>query len=108
MNVKTSILEVLQKALAELGIEGVIPTLERPADMAHGDYATNVALTAAKQAGKNPRELAEAILEVLRQTQDNLNLEKIEVAGPGFINFHLSRDYFLENLKEVKEDCGKG
>lgn len=106
MDAKTAITEAVKQALAELGIEGVTPVLERPADMTHGDYATGVALAAAKQVGKSPHELAEAIVGKLPAMAF---VEKIEVAGPGFINFYLTRDYFLKNLREMSSDSyGKG
>jgi arginyl-tRNA synthetase len=105
MNAKTVIAEAIAKALNELGIESVTPVLERPADMTHGDYATGVALAAAKQVGKSPHELAEAIVKKLPAIAF---VEKTEVAGPGFINFYLTRDYFLGNLKEITDGYGKG
>lgn len=68
---------------------GDVPfVLERPADMAHGDYATNVALVAAKTLKKNPKEVAQ---ELLSKLGDIEGVEKVEVAGAGFINFYLSR-----------------
>ncbi len=100
------IIDALTKALADLGIEGAEPTLERPADMAHGDYSTNVALAYAKQLGKNPRQVAESVVASLG-TQE-LPVAKIDIAGPGFINFKLTDDYFIENLKSIDEDYGKG
>lgn len=94
----------LKKALNILGIDGAEMTLEYPADLAHGDFATNVAMVAAKEAGKNPRELAE---EVVAKLGDIDGIEKIEVAGPGFINFHLSRGYFADIAAKVDDDWGK-
>jgi benzoylformate decarboxylase len=55
----------LTRVLGELGIEGVTPALEHPGDLAHGDYATNVALAAAKAAKKNPKALADELVEKL-------------------------------------------
>ncbi len=107
MDVKKAITKALETALAELGIEGVTPVLERPADMSHGDYASNVALAAAKAAGKNPQGLAEAIAAKL--DFDNFSfIEKTEIAGPGFINFHLTKEYFLDNLQNISDGYGKG
>jgi arginyl-tRNA synthetase len=108
MNAKTIIAGAVTEALKDLGIEGITPVLERPADMAHGDYATNVALAAAKTAGKNPRELAEAIVAKLDFSHFSF-IEKTEIAGPGFINFHLTRGHFLGNLRQVDPvGYGKG
>lgn len=100
------IVDALKKALADLGIEGAEPVLERPADMAHGDYSSNVGLAYAKQLGKNPRQVAESVVASLGTA--NLPVEKIEIAGPGFINFKLTEGYFIENLKSIGEDYGKG
>lgn len=102
---KEHIIRKLVVALKELGIEGVVSTLEFPADLAHGDYATNVALAAAKAAKKNPKALAEEIVAALGTIE---GISKIEVAGPGFINFHLAREIFSEVVKNVDEKWGRG
>lgn len=108
MNAQQSISEAISKALAGLGIEGVSPTLERPADMSHGDWATNVALAAAKQAGKNPRELADEIVAKLLENKPE-HVVSIDVAGPGFINFKLADTYFVEQLVTITpETAGRG
>lgn len=83
--------------------------VEYPASLDHGDYAVNAALVRAKNEGKNPRELAESYVEKL---QENLlpQIEKIEIAGPGFINVFLKRDFFVETVSEIlnkKGDFGK-
>lgn len=100
--------ELLQQkitdALRVLGISGVSFALEFPAELAHGDYATNVALVAAKKAGMNPRSLAEKIVAELGDIE---GVEKIEVAGPGFINFTLAREYFSQSIQSVDEEWGK-
>ncbi len=100
------IIDALKKALADLGIEGAEPTLERPGDMAHGDYSTNIALAYAKQLGKSPRQVAESVVASLGMHE--LPVAKIDIAGPGFINFKLNEGYFIENLKSIDEDYGKG
>jgi arginyl-tRNA synthetase len=63
------------------------PKIERARDSRHGDFATNVALVLAKPARRNPRELAQALLEALPASE---LVERCEMAGPGFINFYLS------------------
>ncbi|MCZ8131196.1 MAG: arginine--tRNA ligase [Steroidobacteraceae bacterium] len=63
------------------------PEIERTRDPSHGDYATNVALRHAKAARRNPRQLAEAIVKALPADPA---VAKVEIAGPGFINFHLA------------------
>jgi len=63
-------------------------TLERPKNRDHGDYATSIALALAKVASKSPREIAEV---VQRGISGNSIIEKVEIAGPGFINFTLAK-----------------
>jgi len=96
----------VEKVLKELDLEQVEFTVEHPADTSHGDYATNVALVLGKKLGKNPKELAEA-LQLALLAQDDLNfVDKIEVAGAGFINFYLSPEFFAKSL-ELQDDFGK-
>jgi len=94
----------ISEALEKLGIKDVKVVVEYPADLTHGDFATNAALAAAKAAGMNPHELAEKIVVALGNIE---NVEKIDVAGPGFINFTLSRDYFSNVARSVGGDFGK-
>ena len=83
-------------ALATLGILEVDFSVEHPGELAHGDYACNVALVAAKVAGIAPRTLAEQIVAVLADQIEYV--EKIEIAGPGFINFYFARDFYTAEL----------
>jgi arginyl-tRNA synthetase len=71
-------------------------TVEPPRDPAHGDIATNAAMVLAKDAGKKPRELAEAIAEKLRADAE---VEKVDVAGPGFINIKLKPVAWIAALR---------
>jgi len=93
-----SIVEQLQNAIAEAaGTEASAVHLEHPQDLSHGDYATNIAMVLAKKQGVNPKELAEEIAAKI-----NLPfVEKVTVAGPGFINFELSREFFTQSLKVI-------
>ena len=81
-----------------LGTEGVV--VEYAADATHGDLATNAAMVHAKDAGKNPRELAEEIISALG---DVSGVEKIEIAGPGFINFTLTNEVLSDVVKQVTD-----
>jgi len=88
-------------------------SIEIPGEKSHGDYSTNVALVLAKKLGKNPREVAESIKEKI-SALDGPALggkfplfSKIEVAGPGFINFFIADKYFIDNLKNIGKDYGK-
>jgi arginyl-tRNA synthetase len=85
--IREKIEKAITKALAAIGAEANF-VVERPSEMSHGDYATNVALAAAKILKKNPREVAEALKEELEGEIDGV--EKVEVAGAGFINFFVS------------------
>ena len=80
------------------GVEPPSVDLERPKKAEHGDFATNVALQIAKQVGRKPREAAEAIVAALGRHPD---IARTEVAGPGFINFTLSRDSRFAVVAEI-------
>ncbi len=80
--------EEVERVLSEMGVEGHPVRLERPGDPEHGDLATNVALTLAGKLQKQPRAIAEEIKQ--RLELDPSVVSKVEVAGPGFLNFHLS------------------
>jgi arginyl-tRNA synthetase len=97
------------KALAEIGAPDAAFTVERPTELAHGDYATNAAMVAAKPLGKNPRELALELVEYLKKSLGD-SAERIEVAGPGFINITLATGEVAATIAEAAakgEDWGK-
>jgi arginyl-tRNA synthetase len=75
--------------------------LEVPRDKAHGDLATNAAMQLTKIAKRNPRQIAEAIIEHL--DTGRASIEKAEIAGPGFINFTLSKNYLYPIISLVAE-----
>ena len=78
-------------------------TLEIPREKAHGDFATNVAMLLSKENRMAPRQIAQIILDNFANIQQYV--EKIEIAGPGFINFYLGTDWLYEVLPLViKED----
>ena len=93
--------EALRKAALRLGAssEALTFTFAETRDPAHGDYATNVALTLAKQLGKKPRDVAEALVAALELPPGYAS--KIEVAGPGFINFFLAEAQLASVLEAV-------
>lgn len=74
--------------------------LEVPREKEHGDYATNAAMLLAKQAKKAPREIAGIIVDNFRS--EGTWVHKIEIAGPGFINFYLDSDWLLGVLERVE------
>jgi arginyl-tRNA synthetase len=83
--------QAVRDYLAREGANEVSFVVERPSDLSHGDYATNAALAAAKQLGRNPRELAEALARHLSEALGE-SASRVEVAGPGFVNITLSRE----------------
>ncbi len=95
MNLFSDIRTLVLDALSKLVAEGVLPegldmaavTVEPPRDPAHGDMATNAAMVLAKPAGKKPREIADALAELLRQDP---RITAADVAGPGFLNLRLA------------------
>ena len=89
----------MSDVLKSLGLSEVDFVVEHPSELSHGDYACNVAMVAAQTLSKNPRELAEEIVSKLEGEIEYV--EKIEVAGPGFINFYLHRDFFAEETSRV-------
>lgn len=110
--VQQSIKDALQQAImkAELVTEEQIPAiqLEAPRDKANGDYATNIAMQLTKLAKKNPRQVAEAIVEKLDMSRTLM--EKIDIAGPGFMNITIRKDYLQDVVKAAlteKENYGR-
>ena len=91
----------LRSALDKLGVGAPASiSLERPTRREHGDWSSNVALATAKAAGRNPRELAQQIVDVL-QGAPPAHTQKIEVAGGGFVNFHLAPTWLHDVLRDV-------
>ena len=91
---KDSIIQLFEQATAALKANDVIPAeskpvvrLDRSKDPKHGDFACNLAMMLAKAAGKNPRELAQLIIDAL---PDSDIVDKLEIAGPGFINIFVN------------------
>jgi arginyl-tRNA synthetase len=100
MDVATTIKARISDVLNTLGVVATPESihLEHTDDFSHGDYATSVALAYAKQTGKNPRALAEEIVSALGTIE---GVSKIEVAGPGFINFFLGPEVFAQKIVET-------
>lgn len=91
----------LRSALTAVGVEPPATIgLERPARREHGDWSTNVALATAKKAGRNPRELATQLVELVNQDPPP-HVDHAEVAGGGFLNFHLKPTWLHDVLTEV-------
>src|SRR3989339_577909 len=92
--------EEVNKSLEKLAFPRADFALEHPSNLAHGDYAANVALVLAKLEDKNPRELAEQIASQINKAKPDW-LAKTEVAGPGFLNFHLSDEFLIPQTKDI-------
>ena len=102
---KLNIQEALKKLNVSLSLDEII--IESSKDPAHGDYASNVAMKLARTFAKSPRDVASLIIE-------NLNLENIdhiEIAGPGFINFYMKQDSIsnvVTKIISLDKDYGRG
>ena len=108
---KTIIENKIKEALKNLGItEEVSFVIEYPEDFKNGDYSTNVAMVYAKKQNINPKELAVKIANILQDSKEKNDIVDIQVAGPGFINFYISKDFFVNNINKIleeKENWGK-
>jgi len=115
MNVKNELKNLIEKGLSSLYDTSCHPRkdaisvlVEIPKEVSHGDYSTNVALVIAKKLKKNPMELAQKIADEIKKDKSaRWQIEKVEVASPGFINFYLSKDFFVENIKKIDKNFGK-
>ncbi|KAB2925509.1 MAG: arginine--tRNA ligase [Bacteroidetes bacterium] len=104
----------LTDILRELHYPSVDISFERPKVEAHGDLTTNVAMMLAKPVGKNPRQVAQSIVDKLDPSA--FRLSKVEIAGPGFINFTFDGASVVERAKEIlvrgaafgRTEAGKG
>ena len=102
MTVADEIKKALSSALQSVGISVVskdVP-LEHPGELSHGDYATGIALAKSKEAGVNPRKLAESLVALIGNIS---GVESIKIAGPGFINFTLTPASIGKSLDEARE-----
>jgi len=113
---KDAIANLIQTAIEALQAESTLPQdlsyrvmVDNTKDKSHGDFATNISLALAKQAGMPPRTLAEKICEKLAEGAP-AEIEKTEIAGPGFINFFVStasQFSILNQIFEQKENFGR-
>ena len=95
------LIPALRDALSGLGVEPPAEIhLEQPARREHGDFSSNVALATAKAAGRNPRELAQQLADVLAASPPR-HVTAVEIAGPGFVNFRLAPGWLHEQVPAV-------
>jgi len=97
-------LAALPADLCPVDITQAANLIERTRDASHGDFATNAAMQLAKAARRKPRELAQAIIDALPASE---LVAKVEIAGPGFINFHLAPAAYHRELTRVLDEAGR-
>lgn len=116
MNIVEQVQEKLKQEIKDAAIKAGLATeeqipsviLELPKEKSHGDYSTNMAMQLARVAKKAPRAIAEAIIENFDRSK--ASIEKIEIAGPGFINFYMDNAYLTELIPvilDAKEAYGE-
>lgn len=100
---------LLQQVVVSLKSEGILDqevtpqiNVERVRDPQHGDFASNLAMMLAKPAKTNPRQLAEKIMTLL---PDDSAISKVEIAGPGFINFFINADAQFQVIKKIHDEA---
>ncbi len=105
---KSTVERLLEQALSALQQSGILPQdvvldiqVERAKDANHGDYATNMALILAKPCGQSPRKLAELLIQAM---PGHPILERVEIAGPGFINFFIKNTERAQIIATVLKD----
>ena len=102
--IEQSVQEAIKKAtdlnlLPEIRMDEV--EIEVPRDKQHGDFATNIAMHITRQAKKAPRMIADILIK--NMDLENTHIEKVEVAGPGFINFYLKKDWSYEVIPAIEK-----
>ena len=109
---KDSIRHLIQQALIRLTAEGVLPEgltpaiqVENTRDKTHGDFASNIAMMLAKPAGMKPRDLAQKLIDALPA---DTAISKVEIAGPGFLNFFQNSAALAGRLEAVLADSRLG
>ena len=100
MNIKQTLETIISQALHAAGAVDSPAIVKQSQKAEFGHYQANGVMGAAKKVGKNPRELATQVLAVLDLPQ----AEKVEIAGPGFINIHLSEQYVADCLTALRDD----
>jgi len=109
---KDHVRQLIQQALSRLATDGVLPDglapsiqVENCKDKSHGDFASNIAMMLAKPAGMKPRDLAQKLVEALPA---DAQISKVEIAGPGFLNFFQNSDALAARLEAALADAHLG
>lgn len=99
----------IKDVLSRSGIDSGSFSVEYPSLITNGDFSTNVAMVTAKSSGEKPFEMAEKIKKLLNENLANIQeIDRIEVAMPGFINFFLKRDFFSDSVLFIAENSDFG
>jgi arginyl-tRNA synthetase len=104
--IKEYLENLIRKSIDGINTDAGSFVVERPLDFKNGDYSTNVAMVLAKKVAENPKELAEKIKAEIEK-QKNEIIEKIEVAGAGFINFYIKDKVYIENIENILKEQNK-
>jgi len=99
---KEHIKNLIEESIKNLSYPEVDIHVEHPKIESHGDYATNVSMLLSKKVLKNPRDVAEDLKREM-ESKDNSLIHNIDIAGPGFINFSLKKDFFAKQIDEIFE-----
>lgn len=107
--IRRPLIDALRSALTRSGVEPLPAAIEigRPARPEHGDWSSNVALVCAKAAGRNPRDLAGELAARI-SADPPAHLRTVEVAGPGFVNFHFDDGWLHDVLRQVVAEGADG
>lgn len=99
--VKSTLIEEIKASIKKANLAEDIPEIkvEIPKDTKNGDYSTNIAMVLTKIAKRNPREIAQAIVDNLDTSK--ANVKQVDIAGPGFINFYLDNQYLTTVIPEA-------
>ena len=109
---KSHIASLLEQTVDSFKQQGIVPAdfqariqVERTKDKSHGDLATNLAMMLTKVAKKNPRDIAQLIIDNLPASS---HVAKVEIAGPGFINFFIDENALANQLQDALNDDALG
>ena len=109
MDIKLCLKQIIENTLKDLNIEFDYDkiVIETPKSASNGDLSTNIAMQLTKVLKDNPRNIAEKLVNKIKE---NEKIEKVEIAGPGFINIYLKDEYLISGVKNVvdmNEEYGK-
>lgn len=107
MTIETIIKDSISKSLKYLNVDTSKIVLEHPSDFSMGDFSTNIAMVHAKDLGMSPKDFAVKLVDAINEDLPE-EIARVDVAGPGFINFYLSPVFFANSLKNIlnKKDFG--